>query len=626
MVNRLSDSLLCQFNEFVAAQIGLYYPKERHHEFESRIFSIAKQFGYAEIGTFIQWLMSAPLTQEQIETLASHLTVGETYFFREKRTFDVLEKHIFPELIHTRSRNDRRVRIWSAGCCTGEEPYSIAILLNQFIPNWRDWNITILATDINPHFLKKAEQGCYRNWSFRNTQEGIQERYFEKIDDTHFNILPFLKKWVTFSYLNLAKDPFPSLSNNTNAMDIIFCRNVLMYFSPKIVKQVIRNLYLSLIEGGWLIVSPCELSMDLFSQFQSVRFTDTTLYRKDNQPARTIEYIPDKIVEETKAVDFLSLDQPIESLPELDFPLETIEDPPQKIEEPVVPAPPPPSFDEILRLYKLGRYKDVETALLDRLSLHQGKVEELVLFARICANQGKFQEALGWCEKALSAGRLNAGLHYLQAIIFQELGNLEETVASLQRALYLDSQFVLGHFTLGNLTRRQGKINQSNKYYSNALSLLEDYQPNDLLPESDGIDRRKTRGNHSIHHLDGEIRMNKPADDLNELAWHGLARDSSTDCIGAEGARMGREPNPRRKEENPTGAGRNCCHNPKRSTHPARKCCMWWHFCWPMKLTRSRWRMCKKSFFYGNSLLYPPRHLSSLESSMSGEKFCRLSI
>ena len=145
MSNEISGVLISRLSEFVTSQMGLFFPEKSYHELERRIISYAGQSEFTDTNSFLQWLMSPPLTQEKIETLASHLTVGETYFFREQKQFAVLEEHILPELIQSRWKNDRRFRCWSAGCCTGEEPYSLAILLHRLIPDWLDWDITIFG-------------------------------------------------------------------------------------------------------------------------------------------------------------------------------------------------------------------------------------------------------------------------------------------------------------------------------------------------------------------------------------------------------------------------------------------------------------------------------------------------
>ena len=175
--------------------MGLYFPEARWGDLERGIVSSARELGFADIEAFSKWLRSTPLTKNHVEILANHLTVGETYFFREKESFQVLEEHVFSELIRTRHENEKRLRIWSAGCSTGEEPYSIAILLSRLIPDLKDWNITITATDINLRSLKKASEGLYSEWSFRSAPSWIKESYFKRIENGHYEIIPLSRKW-----------------------------------------------------------------------------------------------------------------------------------------------------------------------------------------------------------------------------------------------------------------------------------------------------------------------------------------------------------------------------------------------------------------------------------------------
>jgi len=203
------EVLLSSLSDFLAAQMGLHFPRERWSDLERGIAAAASEFGIVDVESCIGWLVSAPLTRNQVEILASHLTVGETYFFREKRSFEVLETHILPELLRARGEAGSPLRIWSAGCCTGEEPYSIAMLLDRLIPDAARRNITILATDINPRFVRKAAEGVYSEWSFRETPAWVRERYFNRRKDGRFEIKPHIRKMVTFSYVNLAEDTYP---------------------------------------------------------------------------------------------------------------------------------------------------------------------------------------------------------------------------------------------------------------------------------------------------------------------------------------------------------------------------------------------------------------------------------
>lgn len=484
MMNSLPDTLLSQLSEFVAAQMGLRFPVERWRDLERGIGSAAREFGFKDAESCVRRLLSYPLSRSQIETLAGHLTVGETYLFRDKKLFEMLEQRILPELIQRRRPAEKRLRIWSAGCCTGEEPYSIAMLLNQLIPDLEDWNITLLATDIHPGFLRKASEGIYTEWSFRDAPPWIKERYFQKEKGDRFQIVPFLKKMVTFSYLNLAEDIYPSLTNNTNAMDIIFCRNVLMYFDKARAQKAVQNFFHALLEGGWLIVSPSEASTVLFSQFATVNHPGVILYRKESNHPQKVEVFTDDFSEEfdlsRPGLDFMA-DRAAPLLPGIEASFLS------EVQTAKTAEPQPTPYMEASALYEQGRYGDAADKIQEWLLRCPEDARAMALLARVYANRGSLAEALVWCKKAIAAEKLNPGHRYLCATILQEQALIEEAILSLKRALYLDPHFVLAHFALGNLAQRRGDVGESEKHFRNALSLLRAIRQEEILPESEGI-------------------------------------------------------------------------------------------------------------------------------------------
>ena len=453
MKHTLHPNLLSQLSEMIAAKTALHFPEERWGDLEHKVGSASKEFGFANKEEFIQWLLSSPLTTGQIDILASHLTIHETYFWREPQVFEALVTQVLPELMRSRKSGDKRLRIWSAGCATGEEPYSIAIALRKAIPALEDWQITILATDINPRILRKAIAGVYSKWSFRNAPPWLTEGYFHCKKDGVFEILPEIRTMVTFAYLNLAEDNYPSSLNNTNAMDIIFCRNVLMYFVPERARQVGQGLFRSLVHDGWLMVSASELSQQLFPQFASVQFPGAIAYRKSAEssdwvehPAPTFQFHKD---EKTRAV--------VNELPVQKEHIAVLEQPAQAT----------------------GPKTSEKTA--------EEIVPSKTLSVRALADQGKLPEALALCEDALASDKLDPGLHFLRAIILQELNRIDEAGVSLKRTLYLDQNFVLAHFAMGNIVLRQGKAPAAKKHFENVLTLLKERKPDEILPESEGL-------------------------------------------------------------------------------------------------------------------------------------------
>jgi chemotaxis protein methyltransferase CheR len=465
---------MARFATFVETRIGLRFSPSNRGQLEQRIGSAASESGFTDGDEFIEWITSSPLSREQLEVLASHLTVGETYFWRGKETFRVFQERVIPELVARRREEGKFLRIWSAGCATGEEPYSIAILLKETIADISEWNVTILATDINPQFIEKAVRGVYRDWSFRDAPSWLEEKYFVAAEDGGFEISPSLRGMVDFRMLNLAEDTYPSLFSNTNAMDLVFCRNVLMYFSPQVLHEVVRRLSRSLTAGGWLIVSPTEIPQVQGAPFSVVMLSGVHLLRKEGAPEARSMALP---VEEPERSSGGRLDLPA-SRSEVPF-----------VDQGVLPAP-AFSLEERLEraadLYRRGLYEEAVEALRGLLCVAPENGDVLALLARSYANLGRLPLAREWCEKAIRADRLSPSRHFLLATIMQEQGDPHGAQRSLRQALYADPDFVLAHFSLGHSMLRLGNKRDGERYLRIALSLLQDREREETLPESDG--------------------------------------------------------------------------------------------------------------------------------------------
>jgi chemotaxis protein methyltransferase CheR len=418
----------------------------------------------------------------QDQMLATHLTIGETYFFREHQTLQALTDSILPDLIKSRRGGDQRLRIWSAACCSGEEAYSLAILLHRLLPDLEEWQITIIATDINPHFLKKAAAGIYSKWSFRGAPAWLKGRYFKVRADGCYALVPEIKKLVTFQTLNLAEDGYSSATAGISDMDIVFCRNVLMYFTPALILKVIRNIHRTLGEGGWLAVSPSEANSALFPDFRTVNFPGTILFQK--HWARSCrESIP--MAGNSLSGSTAPAVRPLTGrLPDPE-PMEPALA--ETTAEAVMPEAASPVAADTPALQHGGGYVGSDGGLSGRSACNMSEQEQLSQCARMLANRGQLTEALAWCDRWIAADKLNAAGHYLRAVILQEQGKLEQARTALQSAVYLDQDFVLAHFALGSLARRRGESAEERRHFANTRHLLHRYQLDDPLPESGGV-------------------------------------------------------------------------------------------------------------------------------------------
>lgn len=433
---------LRQASQLVAERLGLHFPQERWKDLARGLETAGPELGLAASDDCARWLVSQDhLSARQLQTLASHLTVGETYFFRDAAAFEVVERELLPPLIAQRAAAGRTLRLWSAGCCTGEEAYSLAISCARALGDeLKTWNVSVLASDLNPRFLAKGEAGVYSQWSFRSAPPWLLERWFSARPGGLYAIAPELQRLVHFSYLNLAEDAYPALANQTNALDLIFCRNVLMYFTPSHQRRVVAALHRCLVEGGLLVVGAAETSTALFPMFSVENTSGQVLYRKTSTPPPLPSWPapqpPDEAAALGGAADLL---------------------PPARAPAPLCATPMP-------------------LAAPDPLAA-----------ARALADAGRLVEARAACQEVVAAGPANAAAHFLQAIICQELGQDDEAIAALGRVLFLDQDFILAHHALGSLYRRVGKGRESRRHLAIALRLLSARDRDELVSAADGI-------------------------------------------------------------------------------------------------------------------------------------------
>ena len=485
MLPALSEPHLSRLRELLAVRMGIRFSGERSGLLERALHTVAGELGFPDADAFVRGFLSAPVEGRHLEALAAHVTIGETYFFREPRSFAVLESHLLPTLIQSRRARDRRLRIWSAGCATGEEPYSIAVLLRKLIPDIAQWKITILGTDINPGFLSRARRGVYTQWSFRGVPDWVRAGCFRQHEQGRLELLPEIREMVSFSHLNLAEDPYPSLMSNTNAMDLIFCRNVLMYFTPQAARHAVENFTRCLVEGGCLIVSPVETSATLFAPLASTQMREVTVYVKSGTGAVQSRGAEWSAVASTPASQPLAPDHRIES-----GRIDALPDDSRSVAESEarsVEAKQPEEFDELLALFENGDYMHAIERVLEAAAGVPANPRFIEIMVRSCANIGRLEEAADWCRRLIAIDRLDARPHFLLGSIQQEAGLASDAVESMNRALYLDPSFVLAHFALGNMGRARGRNEEADRHFSNALRILRQIQPADLLPESDGM-------------------------------------------------------------------------------------------------------------------------------------------
>jgi chemotaxis protein methyltransferase CheR len=378
-----------------------------------------------------------------LDAMVSALNVSETHFFRGAPQIKVLEQRILPELIDRR-RRERRLRIWSVGCSTGEEAYTLAILLRRLLPVPAEWDVLILATDINGRSLERARRGLYTAWSLRGAPEFVRTSYLVG-EGNRIEIVPQIRDMVTFSRLNLAEDDYPSVSTDTQAMDLIVCRNVLLYFDEDGSRAVVRRLRDALAEGGWLMLGPVEAGLGAFDGLVQDA-PGTATYRRSQPPSAPFdrERSPAPPVARQPAARQLRRKST-----------------PSRHSRPSVPSVPstpdgPAAFDAALELWRGGRA----------------------------------EEALRRLEAEADGLPLTAPLHYLTGLILLQEERTDEALAAFRRCTYLDPAFALGHLAQGVVFAGRGSGRRAAVALDSAVRLVADLEPDAVLPYADGLTAR----------------------------------------------------------------------------------------------------------------------------------------
>ena len=533
------EEILNAVSDRISREIGIRFTSSHHQDMIRGISDASQSLGFSRPIDCMHWLINAPLDKEQVKLLASFLTIGETYFFREKSSFVALEENILPGLIEQRRGSNRKITIWSAACCTGEEPYSIAISLYRILPDRSSWKIKILATDINTHYLAKANRAIYGEWSFRDVPENIKSIYFKKTQENSFELTTEIKQMVHFEPLNLVDEGFPLGLYTGEKVDIIFCRNVLMYFDPEKQRQVLNKFNTVMSDGGWLVPGLTEISGIFMSTFFPKQYPGAVIFQKISSsrenPCKPFIWNSDIQSKERIEKWFLQdvTANKDESFNDKDIELKTVESPNLAVKPtPELPAfklngenpgngvhssksannqhtrnflsshqtdvdfaemnriTPRPAFEQINKarqMFERGHYEEVIRYLQKPDVTSNPPVENCLLLAKSNANLGQLSEADKYVKMALSLDGLNPQVHYLHASIQQELGKDEEAITSLQKAQYLNPNFILVHVAMAQIALRKGIPSAAQKHFKNALGLLRKMDPNEIVPESEGL-------------------------------------------------------------------------------------------------------------------------------------------
>jgi len=430
----------------------------------------------------LKWFLSSSFDSRQLGILSRHLTVGETYFFRESTALNLFSEQIIPNHLAA----EKTLRIWCAGCSTGEEPYTLAMIIDQrFADNLK---FSILATDLNPDAIEKAKTGIYTNWSFRDTPPEFKYRYFSERGNL-FEIDKKIRKMVTFGQMNLVSGNFPAITGECEPYDVIFCRNVLMYLRPETVKEISAKFYQSLNEGGWLITSQVELSDDYFGQFKREIYQNNIFYHKISTVSSTfsmntksltgLDFQQESVLYQKKKRtdqqrrDLVSGNKPVMVKTHFETKVPVNE-----------------TFEE---LFTCARYEDCVCECRKLLTKQVGNKAIYPKLILSLANLGHLAEAAEISDKWIEIDSANPEAYYISATIHVENGDLAKAEKMLLKSLYLKSDFHPALLSLGNVLNKLGKKQLAIKQYQNLLRSLENMNDPEIVSHFEGMTAGRLR-------------------------------------------------------------------------------------------------------------------------------------
>jgi chemotaxis protein methyltransferase CheR len=484
-ISALGDGDYIRFSQLLLDHCGLHFSERRRAELELGVRHAFAASTCADLDEYYRLLQDPRVGAMEMDRLINAVTVNETHFFRDAAQFDALYQHVLPDLIE-RKRSMRTLRIWSAGCASGEEPYSIAMLLRDLLPDVDEWAITVLGTDVNTEALDRARKAIYGEWAFREDRAKLWRLRYFRPHGNRYELLPEVRRMVSFARLNLAQASYPAYETNTTLMDLILCRNVTIYLSADITQQVVDGLYEALVDGGWLVVGHSEPSLYTYRRFQARNFPDTILYQRTGQPAiLPMEW-------DLSPMGRIAQPLPIFTVTPVYIPAQTDSTLPVS-PPPVSPAEEPDPFELARELIEYGHSEEARDVLLKVIKTRPGYAPALALLGQAYANLGEWHEAERWCRQAVRLNNLMLDAYYTLALVLQHQSRLDEAIDAMKKVVYIDRNYVLGHFGLADLYHNKGQLPQAFKSLDNARRLLERYTDDQIVPGSGGITAGRLR-------------------------------------------------------------------------------------------------------------------------------------
>ena len=491
MISAISTEDVDRFRDLIASRFGLSFDESRS-SFLAELIQRGTEATRSDVGGYLAALDASH--RDVLRELAQWLTVSETYFFRNKAQFNALAETALPDRIAVRSES-RALRILSAGCSSGEEPYSIAILLRERGLD-TGWNVSIRGIDLNPTVLAKAAAGRYSAWSLRETPDDVRRRWFTS-EGRDWLLAPSIRDAVTFEEKNISYDD-PSVWP-VGFYDIVLCRNVLMYFVPSAARKIVARIAASLAPGGYLFAGHAETLRGLSHDFH-LRHTHRTFYyqRKDvleEPPSPSTPWIGQAPRTPPPPVSLSWTTTWIDTVQSASDRIRALAASPKPSALPSSPTSarngrgPKANLAEAIDLLRKERFADALASIDAENPDLAEDGDALLLSAVLLTHRGDIDRAEKTCARLLDIDDMNAGAHYVLALCKENAGDARKAFDHDQIAAYLDPTFAMPRLHLGLMARRSGDRTTAQRELDRAIVLLEREEASRLLLFGGGFNR-----------------------------------------------------------------------------------------------------------------------------------------
>ncbi len=474
-----------RFREIVAARLGLSFPEERLDDVAAALRNRSDRVTAGMAAAYVDLVATEAGWLAEASALVELLTVSETYFFRYADHFRALAEAVFPEIARER-RHDRPLRILSAGCSSGEEPHSIAILALEHAAALGGARAEVVGIDVNAASLEKAARGRYSDWSFRETPSSVRERHFTRSGRDHV-LRDEARRAVSFELRNLVDDD-PAFWRE-GAFDVVFCRNVTMYFSADAAKRVVARFARVLEPSGFLLLGHAETLRGVSNEFHLCHTHETFYYRRrgagragralrsgepGTAPARTTVALGSGWMEPIERFA-ASIQSASERIAKLSRECRDDAEPGAPSDAPSAPRGAPAGTwerDVAIDLFRRERFGEAVEILRTLSPASAADPDALLVQAIALANTGEIAAAEGACRRLLEIDCLNAGAHYVLALCREHAGDGSGVLEHDVTAIYLDPGFAMPHLHLGLAARRWGDAETARRELRQAMGLL----------------------------------------------------------------------------------------------------------------------------------------------------------